>query len=184
MGTLYEEIDEQVTGFLRDQRMFFVATAPAGAEGHVNLSPKGLEAFRVLGPRRVGYVDYNGSGVETIAHLRENGRIVLMFCAFEGPPKIMRLHGKGRAVGPEEPEFTELLSSFSPLLAVRSIIVADISRIASSCGFGVPLYDYLGERDHAMKWAERKGEDGIASYQHEKNARSIDGLPGLAWIKS
>jgi len=178
MGKSYESLEE-VREFLEAQHVFFVATAPSGREGHLNLSPKGLDGFRVLGPTTAAYVDYPGSGVETIAHLRDNGRIVMMFCAFTGSPRIVRLWGQGHVVEPAAPEFADLLAQFSPLLAVRSVIRVEVSRIASSCGYGVPTYDYVGERDTLVKWAEKKGEEGLASYQAEKNRVSIDGLPGL-----
>jgi hypothetical protein len=159
--------------------VFFVATAPSGSGGHVNVSPKGLDSLRVLGPNRVAYVDYNGSGVETIAHLRDNGRIVLMLCAFEGPPKIVRLYGKGRVIEPGAAEFSFLLQRFSPSMAVRSVIVVELERIADSCGYAVPRYDFRGQRPTLIKWAEKKGARGLEEYRSEKNALSIDGLPGL-----
>lgn len=178
MGKLYDSL-EDVRAFLEQQHLFFVATAPSGPGGHVNLSPKGLDGFRVLGPRTAAYVDYPGSGVETIAHVRENGRIVLMFCAFSGPPKIVRLWGRGRVVDPADAEFTELIRHFAPKLAVRSIMVVEVERVGDSCGFGVPEFEYVGERQQLVRWAARKGEAGLASYMAEKNATSIDGLPGL-----
>jgi Pyridoxamine 5'-phosphate oxidase len=179
MGKPSAEIDESVREFLSRQHIFFVATAPSGADGHVNLSPKGLDGFRVLGPREIAYVDYTGSGVETIAHLRDNGRIVIMFCAFDGPPKILRIYGRGHVVEPQDPEFAELLAHFTPLGPARSIIRVDVDRVADSCGYGVPFYDYRGERDQLGAWMEKKGTDGLDQYQREKNAESIDGLPGL-----
>ncbi len=182
MGKLYQELDATLQSFIAAQHLFFVATAPNSATAHLNLSPKGLDGFRVLGPNRVAYLDYNGSGVETIAHLRENGRIVFMFCAFQGSPKILRLYGRGRAIGPHEPEFLQLLPHFAPQLAVRSIILADLDRISDACGYGVPHFDYRGERDHAHKWAQHQGDDGIRRYQADRNAESIDGLPGLEWL--
>ncbi len=179
MGRLYDSLEE-VREFLEAQHLFFVATAPAGREGHLNLSPKGLDGFRVLGPTTAAYVDYPGSGVETIAHLRENGRIVLMFCAFTGSPNIVRLWGRGEVVEPDDARFAELVTQFTPTLHVRSVIRIDVTRIGSSCGFGVPLYDYAGERDVLARWAEKKGAEGLERYQAEKNGQSIDGLPGLA----
>jgi len=179
MGKSYESLEE-VREFLEAQHVFFVATAPSGREGHVNLSPKGLDGFRVLGPTTAAYVDYPGSGVETIAHLRDNGRIVMMFCAFTGSPRILRLWGQGHVIEPAAPQFADLLTHFSPALAVRSLIRVEVSRIQSSCGYGVPTYDYVGERDTLVKWAEKKGAEGLASYQADKNRVSIDGLPGLA----
>jgi hypothetical protein len=157
--------------------MFFVATAPLSGEGHINLSPKGFDCFCVLSPTRVAYMDMTGSGNETAAHIFENGRITFMFCAFDGPPRILRLYGNGSAVLPGDAEWAELSSHFTLRLATRQIIVADIHTVRTSCGFGVPLYEYLGERDHAQKWAESKGAEGLEAYKQEKNLTSIDGLP-------
>ena len=177
MGKEQNQISEEHKEFIENQKMFFVCTAPLSDEGHINLSPKGFDCFRVLSPTRVGYLDIIGSGNETSAHLLENGRITLMFCAYDGPPKILRLYGKGHTVLPGDEEWPELSKQFTILPATRQIIVADIFKVKSSCGFGVPLYNYDGERDHAMKWAEKKGEDGLEEYKKEKNMVSIDGLP-------
>ncbi len=157
--------------------MFFVSTAPLSADGHVNLSPKGIDSFRVLSPNRVAYMDIIGSGNETSAHLLENGRITIMFCAFEGPPNILRLYGEGRTVLPGDDEWNELSALFELQLATRQIIVADVHKVQTSCGFSVPLYEYMGERDHAEKWAQAKGADGLEAYKREKNRISMDGLP-------
>lgn len=184
MGKQYSEIDDKLHRFIEAQHVFFVATAPSGSEGHVNLSPKGLDSLRILGPRSVAYVDFVGSGVETIAHLRDNGRIVMLFCAFEGAPKILRLHGRGTAHEPSDPEFVRLRDQFPNAMPARSIIVISVERISDSCGFGVPLYEYRGQRDQLAAWADRKGQDGLRRYQLERNARSIDGLPGLIWAES
>lgn len=188
MGKTYDSIDEPLRTFLAAQRVFFVGTAPAGDAGHINVSPKGLDSFRILGPRRVAYLDFVGSGAETIAHVRENGRIVCLFCAFDGPPKIVRLHGRGREVEPQDAEFPALRSELWPGAdlppGLRSIVVVDVERISDSCGYGVPVYRYEGERTQLPAWAGRKGEDGLASYQQEKNAASIDGLPALRWTES
>lgn len=177
MGKEQEYITEDHRTFIENQRMFFVCTAPLSAEGHINLSPKGFDCFRVLSPTRVGYLDIVGSGNETSAHLFENGRLTFMFCAFDGPPKILRLYGRGKTVLPGDGEWNELSKQFTLLPATRQIIVADIFMVKSSCGFGVPLYDYTGERDHAFEWAEKKGKDGLEEYKKEKNRVSIDGLP-------
>lgn len=185
MGKLHDAVEGPLREFIEAQHVFFVATAPSASGGHVNLSPKGLDTFRVLGPRTVAYLDYPGSGVETIAHLRENGRITLMFCAFAGPPKILRLHGHGRAVEPDHADFPALFAHFSERASlVRAIIVVEAERISDSCGYGVPLYAYQGEREQLFRWAEKKGDAGLVEYQREKNARSIDGLPGLAWAEA
>lgn len=183
MGKLYPEIDQRLQSFIEAQRVLFVATAPSGGDGHVNCSPKGLDSFRVLGPTTVAYLDYVGSGIETAAHLRDNGRIVVMFCAFEGPPKILRLHGRGEVVEPDDPVFPSLLERFSPRAGVRAVVRIEVSRIGTSCGFGVPLYRYEGERTQLTDWAERKGADGLREYQRKNNARSIDALPGLRFAE-
>ena len=181
MGKLHPGIDDRLRAFIEAQHLFFVATAPSGDDGHVNCSPKGLGAFRVLDANRVAYLDLVGSGVETIAHLRQNGRIVVMFCAFDGPPTILRLHGRGRVVEPGDDEFAALLVHFErrPELGVRSIVVVDVTRIGDSCGYGVPLYRYEGQRDQLHAWAENRGAEGIETYKRERNAVSIDGLEGL-----
>lgn len=181
MGKLYQEIDGRMREFVAAQRMFFIATAPSGDAGHVNCSPKGQDTLRVIGPTTVAYLDYTGSGVETIAHLRQNGRVVVMFCAFEGPPRIVRFHGRGEAFEPGQKGFDALAAHFGalPALGVRAIVKIEVTRISDSCGYGVPLYRYEGERDQMQRWAERKGAEGIAAYKKEKNAASIDGLPAL-----
>lgn len=184
MGKIFERIDEALKEFIEAQRMFFVATAPLGVSGHVNLSPKGHDSLRVLDGRTLGYLDFVGSGVETIAHLRENGRIVVMWCAFEGPPRIVRIHGRGEAVEPQHARFSELRPRFPGEEAgtVRALILIHAERISDSCGFGVPLYEYAGERRQLREWANKKGPERILTYQKEKNARSVDGLPGLSWV--
>ncbi len=177
MGKFSESILEHHHEFINKQKMFFVATAPLDKEGHVNLSPKGLDSFVVLSPTRVAYMDMIGSGNETSAHILENGRITFMFCAFEGPPNILRLYGKGHTVLPKDAAWQELSSRFSIQLGTRQIIVADIHKVQTSCGFSVPLYEYAGERDHADKWVANKGADGLEQYKIDKNRISMDGLP-------
>lgn len=177
MGKFYDTIEDAHKTFIEKQKMFFVSTAPLSADGHVNLSPKGLDSFKVLSPGRVAYMDITGSGNETSAHILENGRITFMFCAFEGPPNILRLYGNGYTVLPSDNEWPELSAHFKLELFTRQIIVADITKVQTSCGFGIPLYEYTGERDHAYKWAEKKGEAGLEAYKMEKNQVSIDGLP-------
>lgn len=179
MGKTYEQLDQHVQAFIQQQKMFFVATAPLSGDGLVNLSPKGLDTLRILDARTVAYLDLTGSGIETVAHLRENGRIVLMFCAFDGPPKIIRLHGRGEAIEPGEPAFDELAARFPHHPSVRAIIRVHCQRISDSCGFGVPRYDFVGERSQLPDWTASKGADGMRTYRAERNARSIDGLPGL-----
>ena len=179
MGKVRSIIDDVARKFIEAQKIFFVASSPLAGNGHVNVSPKGLDTFRILGPTTVGYVDFNGSGVETIAHLKENGRIVLMFCAFQGPPDILRLYGHGRVIEPQEPEFAALVKSFSAWENVRSIILVEVTRVQDSCGYGIPLFKYEGERTQLQAWAQKRGAEGLKAYRQEKNRRSIDGLPGI-----
>jgi hypothetical protein len=184
MGRVYEQIETRLADWLEAQPVFFVATAPLGADGSINCSPKGNRGeFRVLDEHTAAYVDQTGSGVETIAHLRENGRIVVMFCAFEGPPRIVRLHGRGRAVLADghDPEFATLAPYFPTAggPGVRSIITVDVRRVSDSCGYGVPLMTMDRHRSTMDEWAERKGRDGIRTYWEEKNTASIDQLDGL-----
>jgi hypothetical protein len=179
MGKVYDSIDEPLQRFLERQHVFFVSTAPWTDDGHINVSPKGGDTFRILGPREVAYLDLTGSGVETIAHLRENGRIVVMFCAFDGAPKIVRLHGRGTVVEKGEPAFDALAARFPSHAGARGVIRIDVTRITDSCGYAVPLLEYKGDRNQLDLWTDRKGADGLVRYQHEKNAESIDGLPGL-----
>ncbi len=180
MGDLYPYLDDRHTAFIRAQHVFFVATAPLAADGHVNLSPKGLDgSFVVLDPQTVAYLDLTGSGVETIAHLRDNGRITICFCAFEGPPKILRLYGRGTVVEAGDAEFDELVARFPPRDAVRSVVRVAVDRIADSCGYGVPQYEFIAERTQLGAWAQRKGPEGVREYQAAKNRTSIDGLPGM-----
>ena len=180
MGKVRTTLDDVATRFIQAQQMFFVATAPLDANGHVNLSPKGLDSFRILGPSTVAYLDLTGSGVETVAHIKENGRVVLMFCAFQGPPNIFRLHGRGRVVEPHDPEFGALAANFPAYDSTRSVIVVELTRISDSCGYAVPLMKYEGERTQLFAWARKKGADGLETYRREKNRRSVDGLQGLA----
>jgi hypothetical protein len=182
MAKQYDEIDDRLRVWIAAQPMFFVATAPLAGDGHVNVSPKGMDGtFAVLGTNQVGYLDYFGSGVETIAHLRENGRITVMFCAFDGAPNIVRLHGRGRAVLPDDDGFAELRARFTKTRdkGVRSIILVDVDRISDSCGWSVPLMQHVADRDVLDKAQERRDDDYFEQYAATKNATSIDGLPGL-----
>lgn len=179
MGKLYDEIPPEIADWVKKQHIFFVSTAPLASDGHINCSPKGLDTFRILGPTSVAYLDLTGSGVETISHLRENGRIVFMFCAFDGPPKIVRFHGTGRVVTPASSAWAELEGMFPHYPGVRSIICADISRVSDSCGYSVPNLSFSEDRDTLQRWAEAKGAEGVSLYQKQRNACSIDGLPGL-----
>jgi hypothetical protein len=176
MAKLYEGITDGLADFIRAQPLFFVASAPLDANGHINLSPKGLDCFRICSPQQVAYLDLTGSGNETSAHLAENGRITLMFCALSGPPRILRLYGQGRVVLPDTAEWDALAPQFPRYPGMRQIVVADITRVQTSCGFGVPLMEYVGQRDTAIRWAEAKGEEGIADYQRHNNMISMDGL--------
>lgn len=179
MGKVYEVIDDRLADWLKKQHMFFVATAPLSESGSINCSPKGGDSFRILGDTDVAYQDLTGSGVETIAHLRENARIVVMFCAFEGPPKIVRLHGKGTVITEGHEEFDNLAAKFIPHVGARSIIHIAVNRISDSCGYSVPLFEFRGDRDILDKWSENKGEEALKQYRQSNNAVSIDGLPGL-----
>ena len=177
MAKFFDFIDDDHRAFIEAQQMFFVASAPLSADGHVNLSPKGQDCLRVLGPNRVAYLDLTGSGNETSAHLRENGRITLMFCAFAGPPKILRLYGHGETLLPASSLWDELFPLFDPIPGARQLIAVEVSQVQTSCGFAVPNYEYVGQRDTLTRWAESRGDDGLIAYRREKNTRSIDGLP-------
>jgi hypothetical protein len=180
VGKSYDELDGRLRRWIADQRMFFVATAPSGPGGHVNLSPKGhADTFAILDERTVADLDLTGSGAETIAHLRDNGRITLMFCAFSGPPRILRLHGHGWVVLPGDGRWEELAARFPTRRGARTVVVVEIRRIADSCGYAVPLYDYAGERDLLDQWAARKDDAAIAAYRTQHNHTSIDDLPAL-----
>jgi hypothetical protein len=183
VGKVFEGIDEKLAAFIHDQPIFFVATAPLDPAGHLNLSPKGHLPPVVLDERTFAYLDLTGSGVETIAHLRENGRIVVMFCAFQGPPRIVRLHGQGEAVEKGEAGFEALAARFPDHPSARSVIRVSVERVSDSCGYGVPLMAFDRERTQMDDWAAHKGPGGIAEYQATRNAQSIDGLPGLQTVR-
>jgi hypothetical protein len=180
MGEVAGGVGAEVAEFLGKQRVFFVATAPLAATGRVNLSPKGLDSFRVIDPRTVAYLDLTGSGIETVAHLRENGRIVLMFCAFEGPPRIVRLHGRGEALEPGAPGFDALRARFPALPGVRAVVRVAVDRVANSCGFGVPRMRFDEDRTGMQEWCAKQGPGGLRDYRARKNRAGLDGLPGLA----
>lgn len=163
--------------FIKQQHVFFVGTAPLSGDGHVNVSPKGYDVLRVLSATEVAYLDLTGSGSETSGHVEENGRITFMFCAFSGNPLILRLYGTGQAVLPGTLEWKHLIRHFDPLPGTRQIIYAKIHLVQTSCGFGVPLMDFTGDRDTLHRWANQKGEKGLAVYRQEKNVATIDGLP-------
>ena len=179
MGEVFTQLDDALCHWIRSQPMFFVATAPLSAQGHINCSPKGLDTFLVLGPQRVAWLDLTGSGAETIAHLKENGRIVIMFCAFDGPPRIVRLHGSGRVHELGEPAFEALRPRFNDLPGVRAIIDIEVTRISDSCGYAVPRMRLEGDRDVLERWANKRGEDGLKAYRATHNRHSLDGLPAF-----
>lgn len=180
MGRTYVTIPDHLAAWMVAQPVWFVASAPLSDEGHVNLSPKGDDTFRVLSPTQVAYLDLTGSGAETIAHLRENGRLTVMFCSFAESPLILRLHGRGRAVQPGDAGWEDLVARFPTRVGTRSVVVLDVERISTSCGYGVPLMEVVGARPTMDEWAERKGPEGLAAYRATKNATSIDGLPALS----
>ena len=177
MAAAFTSISPELAEWLRAQKMFFVATAPA--DGHVNLSPKGYDSFRMLDANRVAYLDLTGSGIETVAHVRENGRITIMFCAFSGNPDIVRLYGNGTVHELGSAEFDELAPHFEMMPGARAIIDVAVTRVSTSCGYAVPLMDYVSDRDRLLDWERAKGEDALVEYRANKNAVSIDGLPGL-----
>ena len=173
-----DSIDERLREFIQRQRIFF--TASASAEGRVNVSPKDGASLRILTELKVAYLDQTGSGNETAAHVRANGRLTLMFCAFEGAPMILRLYGVGKVLARNSGEYSELLdSAFGGVepAGARQIVVLDVDRVQTSCGYGVPLFEYAGERDTLRRWAQSKGEEGLKEYRKQKNSVSIDGFP-------
>ncbi|MFK7933118.1 MAG: pyridoxamine 5'-phosphate oxidase family protein [Saprospiraceae bacterium] len=180
MGKIHASITDDLKDFVAEQKMFFVATAPLTADGFVNLSPKGLNAFRILDEKTVAYLDLTGSGAETIAHLSENQRITIMFCAFTGRPNILRFYGKGRVLEKGSAEFNELYPQFNAHRGARSIIVIDVTRIADSCGYSVPKYEFVEDRDVLDKWCERKSDVDLIAYREKKNSESLDGLPAFS----
>jgi Pyridoxamine 5'-phosphate oxidase len=178
MGEVFASLAPAHQEFIRRQYIFF--TGSAAASGHITISPKDVAALRVVGPNRVAYLDQTGSGNETAAHLLADGRLTLMFCSFEGAPLILRLYGLGRTLFRGSEEYKNWLSTVldaAEHIGTRQIIVLDVERVQTSCGYGVPLYSYVDERQTLRRWAETKGEDGIRQYWRKKNAESIDGLP-------
>jgi hypothetical protein len=175
----FASISDDLARWWAAQPLFFVATAPAGSDGHVNLSPKGLDTLRILSPTRVAYLDLTGSGVETIAHLLDNGRITLMACTFSGAPSISRIYGTGTVHEIGSPGFEELAGNFPDLPGRRAVIDVEVDRVSTSCGYAVPLMDLVGDRDRLLDWARAKGDEGLVEYRASKNALSIDGIAGL-----
>lgn len=178
MGRVLDHIDDATVAWIEAQHMFFVGTAPSEG-GRVNLSPKGLDSFRVVNPNEIAYLDLTGSGAETIAHIRDNGRITIMFCAFEGPPRILRLYGTGSVHRPGVQRFDELSPLFPERRGVRSIIAISIERMQDSCGYSVPTMEFTGERTRLDAWVEKRSDAELAVYWEQRNATSIDGLPAL-----
>jgi len=179
MGKIHESITPKLQEWIANQKVFFVSTAPLSGDGLVNCSPKGLDSFRVLGEQTAAYLDLTGSGVETIAHLKENGRITIMFVAFEGAPKILRLYGQGEVYEKDSADFERLKHHFPEHMGARSIVLVRCQRIQDSCGYSIPVMKFEKDRDVLDKWCEKKGADGIVAYQKARNARSLDGLKGF-----
>ena len=183
MGQTFEKIPDEFVDWIEGQPVFFVATAPADPGTHVNVSPRGLDTFRVIDANRVAWLDLTGSGVETIAHLKAGGeaggRITLMFCAFDGPPRVVRLYGRGTVHEPGDDAHDGLRRRLPDLPGSRAVVDVAVDRVSSSCGFGVPLMELVGPREELVSSARRKGPEKMAAYRARKNAASIDGLPGL-----
>lgn len=175
MAKFFDKIDDKIRAFIGEQKMFF--TASAADEGRINLSPKGIDTFRVLDEKTVCYLDLTGSGNETAAHIAENGRLTIMLCSFSGAPLILRLYGKGEIISQRSEKWDEFAGLFDNFAGIRQVIVLHIESLQTSCGFGIPIYEYKEERTMLLDWAEKKGEDGIEEYWREKNQVSIDGLP-------
>lgn len=184
MGKTYPYLDKNLREFIAAQKMFFVATAPLSADGHVNMSPKGYDSFAVIDDTTIAYLDLGGSGIETQAHIQENGRITIMFCAFDGPANILRLYGQGEAIDFDHPEFAEMLALFEGYDRARAVIRVKITRIQDSCGWGIPFYEFKGERDQLKRWVDNaKSETEWRQRRYDRNETSIDGLPGLTGEK-
>lgn len=180
MGKIYEKIDDKLRKFIAAQKMFFVATAPMLPDGHVNMSPKGYDSFRIIDDHTVAYLDLGGSGIETLAHLKDNGRITIMFCALEGKAMILRLYGRGTAISFDDKGFDDLLALFPPEPRVRSIIKINVTRIQDSCGWGVPFYEFSEERDQLRRaHIGKRTHDEWKAHRYDANGQSIDGLEGL-----
>ncbi len=175
MAKFYSELDDGLRSFIDAQHLFFVASAPS--KGRINLSPKGMDAFRILSNQEVGYLDLTGSGNETAAHILDDGRLTIMFCSFDEKPLILRLYGRGKVVLPEDARYASTISAFDELPGTRQLILLDIESAQSSCGFAVPFYEYRKDREQLIQWAEAKGEQGLVEYRAKRNRESIDGLP-------
>jgi hypothetical protein len=178
MSEVLPALDDDLIDWMSRQHVFFVATAPT-AGGHVNLSPKGYDSLRVLDPLRVAYLDLTGSGAETVAHVREDGRMTMMFCAFEGPPRILRLYGRGTAHVRGTERYEELAPRFPDLPGARAIVELEVERVQTACGYSVPLLAFEGERPTLQQWASRRSDEDLQAYRTAKNTTSIDGLPAF-----
>ncbi len=183
MGKTFAKLDDKLIAFIKAQKMFFVATAPQGSGGHVNVSPKGYDCFKIIDNMTTAYLDMGGSGIETLAHIKDNGRITIMFCAFEGKANILRLYGRAKAVSFDEPGFKDKLALFPNFQRARSIITINITRIQDSCGWGVPFYEFKGERDQLERTIANRSLDEWKTHRRNTNAESIDGLEGLTTQK-
>ena len=179
MGKVFDGIDEQLADWITAQPMWFVATAPLASTGHVNLSPRGNGGLSLLGTHRLAWVDYTGSSAETLAHVRENGRVTVMWCSYDRRPRIVRVHGRGSVALPGTAVFDEVVALHPAHPSTRAVVVVDVDRVSDSCGYGVPVMELVGERDLLRPGAEKRGPDGLAAYRREKNAVSLDGLPAL-----
>jgi len=179
MAATFDRLDDKLIDFIKRQKMFFVATAPLSAEGSVNLSPKGYDSFLIIDPLTVAYLDLGGSGIETMAHLRENGRITLMFCAFEGAARILRLYGRGETISFGEPAFAKWFGRFKGFSRARAVVIVRLTRIADSCGWSIPFYEFKSERDQLKRWVDTAEDGAWEEKRYASNALSIDGLPGL-----
>ena len=175
MGQRFNELSEKLIDFINDQRLFFVGTATA--DSRINVSPKGMDSFRVLGPNRVIWLNMTGSGNETSAHIQQDGRMTIMFCAFTGKPLILRLYGQARVVHPYDSDWTQLAAHFPPNPGARQVFDMQVDLVQTSCGMGVPFYDYVEEREQLTTWATKQGPEGVQKYWHDKNQQSLDGIP-------
>ena len=177
MAKFYSELTPELERFIAKQQIFFTGSAPSDGTGRVNVSPKGIDSFRCLDSNTVAYLDLTGSGNETAAHMQNNGRLTIMMCSFSGKPLILRLYGRGRIVRPQDPDWTSFFPPFEDIPGQRQIVVLAIDSIQTSCGYGVPKYDFQQHRNELIDWADRKGDDGLERYRQQKNQVSIDGLP-------
>ena len=181
MGKQFESIDDSIRNWMGQQKMFFVGSAPLSGDGLVNLSPKGHDSLRIIDGNTLAYLDYGGSGAETIAHVRENGRIVIMMCAFDGPPKTFRFYGRGEVITPLDDGFAELSGLFDlPGLGTRALIKINLHRIQDSCGYGVPNFEFKGHRESSQNWAKKKTTDELREYQVLKSLHSLEGIPSMS----